>query len=127
MKLKTLVLGALVITLLQGCMNQLDHDGRKIDVLEVFNELKLETDAFKGKSIDNLISVLGIPDDEKLIAGNKIIYWNLDKLVVMHDSYVVKGLCTIKASINKKRKVTDVTLNGNNAGCSKFLEKFSSS
>jgi len=105
-------------------------DGKDVEMTEVFPTLKSQLSRYEGQKIGDLVSVLGIPDDEKTIAGIQVIYWQLDRLVAagvdkgFNKPIIIKGKCTISAAIDNDQLITTTEAKGNNGGCSEILKKF---
>lgn len=109
---------------LVSCMTSgIQYKGRLVPMETLMKEMRIELQEFEGKSADILISKLGLPGDEKEVAGRKVLVWEFDRNVVVYDRMIIPGKCKILAEVDTAYIMKSFTLDGNNGGCSKYLEK----
>lgn len=109
---------------LVGCMTSgIQYKGRVVPMETLMKEMRIELREFEGKSADTLISKLGLPGDEKEVAGRKVLVWELDRNVVVDDRFIIPGKCKVLVEVDAAYIMKSFTLDGNNGGCSIYLEK----
>ena len=101
----------------------IQYKGRLVPMETLMKEMRIELREFEGKNADTLISKLGLPGDEKEVAGRRVLVWEFERDVVVYDRMIIPGKCKILVEVDTAYIMKSFTLDGNNGGCSKYLEK----
>lgn len=109
---------------------------------------------FRGQPIDNVVAVLGTPNDERMIAGRRYVIWSTDRNVsytmpvtnYTSGSITASGggfatyggttttqvpmisnyVCTLTVEVNNQYIVRDFSFDGNTGGCEVYASRLRS-
>ena len=72
-----------------------------------------------GRGINSLISKIGYPTDERIIAGRKVYIWDTRRLVGW-DGNVLDLYCKITVEVDSNDRIINWSYSGNRGGCSSY-------
>lgn len=73
---------------------------------------------FNGRPVSELVAKLGFPTEERVIAGHKVYIWSTSNFVEGTNYQ-----CRIRAILDERDNIVQWDRDGNEGGCSNFLNK----
>jgi hypothetical protein len=78
---------------------------------------------YRGQPASALIAKLGIPTDEKTVAGRKLYVWAPTPHLVVNQYGGGQYYCTIRAAVDANDIITSVDYEGNLGGCGDYMTR----
>ena len=86
-----------------------------------FKNIEIGLTRATGRSINSLISRIGYPTDERIIAGRKLYIWDTRRLVGW-DGNIIDLYCKITVEVDSNDKIIYWTYSGNRGGCRSYSD-----